>query len=162
MAGAHQRAAFARHQREHVAGRHDVVAPAVRVDRHGDGVRAVVRRDAGGDALARLDRDGERGLVAGAVVPAHQAEAQLLDALAGQRQADQAAGVAGHEVDRIRRGELRGDDQVALVFPVLVVDQDEHPAVARFLDQFLDAGQVLRQRGGLQFGHQRNSASRAT
>ena len=75
----------------------------------------------------------------GAVLPAHQRQAELLDALAGQRQADQAAGVAGHEVDRVGRRELRRDDQVALVFAVLVVDQDEHAAVAGFLDQLLGA-----------------------
>ena len=71
----------------------------------------------------------------------------LLDTLAGQRQADQAAGVTGHEVDRVGRGELRRDDEVALVLAVLVVDQDEHAAVARFLDQFLGGGEVLRQFG---------------
>ena len=41
MPGADQRAAVARHQREHVAGGHDVVAPAFGVDRDRDGVRAV-------------------------------------------------------------------------------------------------------------------------
>ena len=44
MAGAHQRAALARHQREDMAGRDDVVAAAFRIDRDGDGVGAVVRR----------------------------------------------------------------------------------------------------------------------
>jgi hypothetical protein len=57
---------------------------------------------------------------------------------AGERQADQAAPVGGHEVDRIGRHHLRGDDQVAFVLAVLVVDQDEHPAVAGFLDDLLD------------------------
>ena len=32
----------------------------------------------------------------------HQRQAELLDALAGQRQADQAAAVLGHEIDRPR------------------------------------------------------------
>ena len=102
------------------------------------------RRDAGGDALARLDRDGERGLVARAVRLAHQRQAELLDPLAGQRQADQAARVAGHEVDRVGRRELRRDDQVALVLAVLVIDQDEHAAVARLLDQLGGAREVVR------------------
>ena len=137
VAGAHQRAALARHQREDVARRDDVVAAAFRIDRHRDGARAVMRRDAGGDALARLDRDGERGLVPRAVVRAHQRQAELLDALAGHREADQAARVARHEVDRVGRGELRRHDEIAFVLPVLVIDQDEHAAVARFLDQFI-------------------------
>ena len=35
---------------------------------------------------------------------------------------------------------LRGDDEVALVLAVLVVDQDEHPAVAGVLDDVLGRG----------------------
>jgi hypothetical protein len=162
VASAHQGATLARDEGEHMAWGDDLLAPTFGIDRDRNGVGAVVRGDAGRDPLGRLDRDGEGGLVAGAVVPAHEGEAKLLDALAGQGEADQAAGVAGHEVDRVGGGELRGDHQVAFVFAILVIDQDEHAAVAGLLDQLVDAGEVLRQRGGLQFGHQRNSASRAT
>ena len=109
--------------------------------------------DAGGDAFARLDGDGEGGLVAGAVVGGHQAEAELLDALAGQGEADQAAGVTGHEIDGLGRGELGGDDEVAFILPVFVIDEDEHAAVARVLDQFLDGGEVLRQLDGADVVH---------
>ena len=104
--------------------------------------------------------------MAGAVLLAHQRQAEFFDALLGQRQADQAAGVAGHEVDRIRGGELRRDDQVAFVFTVLIIDQDEHPAVAGFLDQVLGGRKILGQLAGdellVQIFHQAVSASRAT
>ena len=63
MAGAHQHAAVAGAQREDVARRRDVLRAGARVDGDRDGAGAVMRRDAGGDALARLDRDGEGGLV---------------------------------------------------------------------------------------------------
>ena len=33
---------------------------------------------------------------------------------------------ARHEVDGVRRRHLAGNDQVALVLPVLMVDEDEH------------------------------------
>ena len=45
--------------------------------------------------------------------------AELVGALLGQAEADQAAGVRGHEVDRLGRRELRRDRQVALVLAVL-------------------------------------------
>ena len=82
----------------------------------------------------------------------HQRQAEGVEPLAGEREADQAAAVGGHEVDRGRRAHLRRDDEVALVLAVLVVDEDEHPAVARVLDDLLDRGDrvgivVRRERG---------------
>ena len=90
-----------------------------------------------------------------------EGKAELLDALAGQRQADQAAAVARHEVDRLRRRHLRRDDQVALVLAILVVDQDDHAAVADVLDDLLDRRQRrvevgqrhVLQLGGFMIGH---------
>ena len=86
----------------------------------------------------RLDRDGEGGAVLGAVLVRHRRQAQLARALGGDRQADQAARVLGHEVDLVGRGELGRDDDVALVLPVLGVDQDVGPALAGVLDDVLD------------------------
>ena len=77
------------------------------IDRDGDGARAVGGADSGGNALARLDRDGEGGLVAAAVGARHRLEAELVGALLGQREADQPAAVARHEIDRVGRRHLR-------------------------------------------------------
>ena len=143
MAGADQHAARPRDQREDVAGRDDRVRALGGVDRDRDGARAVGGADAGGDPLARLDRDGEGGLVAAAVGAAHRLEPELVDPLLGQREADQAAAMLGHEVDRVGRRHLRRDDEVALILAVLVVDQDEHAAVARLVDDLLGADQHL-------------------
>ncbi len=159
--GAHQRAALAREQRKHVPRRDDVLAAGFRIDRDRDGARAVMRGDAGRHPLARLDRDGERRLVPRAVRLAHQRQAELLDPLAGEREADQPARMAGHEIHRLRRRELRRDDEIALVLAILVIDEDEHAPGARLLDQLLGGGEVVLQRGGDQVLH-RASASRAT
>ncbi|MNI71200.1 hypothetical protein D3C73_1270610 [compost metagenome] len=43
-----------------------------------------------------------------------------------------------HEIDLIRRRELGRNDDVALVLPVLGVDQDVGPPVAGVLDDVLD------------------------
>jgi hypothetical protein len=141
MAGAHQHAAVPRHERKDVTGRDDCIGAAGRVDRDRDGPRPIAGGNAGGDPVPRLDRHGEGGLVAGAVVMAHHGEAKLVGTLAGDGKADQAAAVHRHEIDRVRGRHLRGDDEVALILPVLVVDQDEHPAVAGLLDNLLDAGE---------------------
>ena len=97
--------------------------------------------NAGGDAVARLDRDGEGGFHAGAVDARHRLQPERVDALLGEREADQPAAVAGHEVDRVGGRHLRGDDEVALILAVVVVDEDEHPPVARLVDDRLGADQ---------------------
>ena len=90
----------------------------VRMDRDLDRARAVVRGDAGRHSLARLDRNGERGAERRFVVFGHRMEAELVAALAREAEADEPARVRRHEVDRVGRRELRGDDEVALVLAI--------------------------------------------
>jgi hypothetical protein len=89
---------------------------------------------------ASLDRHAERGAEARVVllVAHHQRDAQLVQPLARHRQADQAAPVARHEVDRLRSHLLRGDREIALVLAVLVVDDDDHLPGAEVLDRLRD------------------------
>src|SRR5690606_25162372 len=102
---------------------------------------AVGGGDAGGNAFRRLDGHGEVGGVAGAVVEHHQRQVELLAALLGQGQADQAAGVSGHEVDVFRAYLLGGNDEVAFVLAIPVIHQDDHFALANVFDDFFDAVQ---------------------
>ena len=70
----------------------------------------------------------------------HGEEAQVVGSLLGQRQADEPAAVAGHEVDRLRGHKLGGQSQVALVFAVFVVDHDHHAASANLGQRAGDIG----------------------
>ena len=58
----------------------------------------------------------------------HRREVEPLGVPFGDRHADEAAPVLRHEVDLLRRHEVGGENQIALVFAVLVVDEDHHPA----------------------------------
>ncbi len=102
------------------------VATALRRHRHLHGARAVGGRNAGGHAFGGFDGDGEGRAVLGAVARGHGRQLQALAALAGERQADQAAAKAGHEVDGLGRHVVGGQHQVAFVFAVFFVDQDDH------------------------------------
>ena len=51
--------------------------------------------------------------------------------------------MAGHEIDCIGGRHLRGDDEVALILPIFVVDEDEHAPVARLIDDCLGPDQHL-------------------
>ena len=70
----------------------------------------------------------------------HLVQAQSVTALGAHRQADQAATVGRHKVDRFGRYRLGGHDQVALVLPILIVHQDHHLALANVLDDLFNAG----------------------
>ena len=94
LAGALEHAAAARAEREDVTGLHEVRRLRGRVDRHLDRPGAVLRGDPGGDALARLDRDREGGPERRLVLVGHLAQAELVAALLGQAEADEARGRA--------------------------------------------------------------------
>ncbi len=70
----------------------------------------------------------------------HGKEAKMVGAFLGQGEADQAAAVTGHEVDGFRGDELGGQGEVALVFAVLVVDDDDHATGADFGERAGDIG----------------------
>ena len=67
----------------------------------------------------------------------HQRQAQLINPRTRHGKADQATRITRHEIDRIRRRELRGDHQIALILAVFIIYQDEHAPAARFFQQFL-------------------------
>ena len=148
LAGALEYAERPGPEREHVAGLDEVTGTRIGVDRHLDRVCSVGGGDAGGDALAGLDRHRERRLERRHVVMGHHVEAELLDPLRRERQADQTARVGGHEVDGLRRDVLRGHDQVALVLAVGRIDHHHHLARADVVDRFLNG----RKRRHLEFG----------
>jgi hypothetical protein len=104
------------------------------------GGRAVLGRDAGADAVAGLDGDREGGAQAGLVVADHHRQLELVDERVVHGQADEAAGVGRHEVDRLGRHLLGGEHEVALVLAILVVDEDDHAAGADVGEGALDAG----------------------
>ena len=98
------------------------------IDGDADGVGAVGGGDAGGDSLAGFDRLGEGGTEAGGVLLRHGRQAQVVGTLLGEGEADEAAAVAGHEVDSLGSDVLGGQGEIAFVLAVLVVDHDDHAA----------------------------------
>ena len=74
----------------------------------------------------QVDRDRERGVVQRGVVRHHRGDVQLIEPLAGHGQADQSPPVGRHEVDGLGGDQLRRHRQVAFVFPVLIVNHDDH------------------------------------
>ena len=159
LAGAHQHAALARAQREDVAGTGEIGGGGFGIDGGADGVGAVGGGDAGGDAFAGFDGLSEGGAEARGVLLRHGEEAQVVGALFGEGQADEAAAVAGHEVDGFGRDVLGGQGQVAFVLAVLVIDHDHHAAGADLGEGAGDVGEG-RLEGASAFRHREQFHSR--
>ena len=143
VADALQHAAVARAQREDVAAVAQIARHRGRIDGDADRRRAVLRADAGrhAEARRRVDAHRVRGAILVGVALGHRREAELVDALAGEREADHAAGALDHEVDQLGRHELRRADQVALVLAILVVGDDDELARGDVGDRLFDGGE---------------------
>ena len=77
----------------------------------------------------------------GAIGPAHQLKAELIDTRLAEREADETPSMCRHEVDRIRRRHLRRNDQVPLILAILVINQDKHATVAGLFNDFFNRDQ---------------------
>jgi hypothetical protein len=97
-----------------VAGHHDVIRTGIRRHRGADRRRAVARRDAGGDAAARLDRGAVRAAHNRRRIGRHQRNAELTQAFLGECQAHETTAVHGHEIDRLRRHHVGGHAELRL------------------------------------------------
>ena len=139
-----------------------IVGAGAARDGDADRLGPLARRDAGGRPVAGVDADRERRVVARLVVGRHHRQPELGHALLGERQADEAPPLAGHEVDRLGGDQIGRHRQIALVLAILVVDQDDHAAGADRLDGALDGGVALARALGLSGQRRTSSRSRST
>ncbi len=103
-----------------------------------DRPRPVEGGNARGHSLLGVNGDGEGGFEPGGILADHERQLELGQPLRGQREADQPAPVAAHEIDAFGRGFFGGDHQVAFIFAVLVVDDNDQAAGADLLERLLD------------------------
>ena len=139
VTGAHQHAAFLRHQRKDVAGPHEIRSAAIAVGERAHGIGALFRGNAGGQTVADVDRDGECRAERRVVERHHRVEMQPPRLLGRQRRADDARRIADDERHLLRRAQARRDEQVAFVLAVVVVGNNEDFAARKGGDGSLDA-----------------------
>ncbi len=109
-----------------------------RTDRGG----SVVDRDSRRAVVAQqVDRHREGRAQQRGVVGLHHVEFEFGATLLRKRRAEHAAALLEHEVHDFGRDLLRGDDEVAFVFAVFVIDDDDDFAVAEVLDDLFNAVQ---------------------
>ena len=141
LSGADEHAALARAEREDVAGASEISGPRGRIDGNLDGAGAVAGGDAGCDTVAGVNGLAEGGAVVGSILGRHVADAEMVEALLGHGEADEAASELGHEVDGVGRNLFGGHSEVALVLAIFIVDDDNHASRADFGDSGGDVGE---------------------
>ncbi len=138
MTGARQGATRLSHEREDMARADDVFGLGVLGSGSLHSTCAVGCRDTGGHAFGGFDGNGELGAETRTVARGHQRQLEGFAALASHRHADQTTGETRHEVDVLGLHAFGGHDQVAFVFTVFVIHEDDHLALANVFDQFFD------------------------
>ena len=76
-----------------------------------------------------------------AVLSDHKRHLELVEPLPQHGHAKQAPGLLDDEVDGVGRHLLGSHHQVAFVFPLLIVYDDQQPAGSHFLEGFFQAAQ---------------------
>ena len=151
VSGAAEDAALLRLEREDVAGTDEIARLGEGIGEDLNGAGPVGGADPGGDAVGGIDRDGEIGAVRFGVPSHHEGQAEALGGFLGDGGADETASMGGHEVDRLGGDLGGGADEVALVFAVFVIDDDDKQTKPDVGDEVFD---------GREFGHDGGRATR--
>ena len=138
MSGAHQHPAVLGDQREDMAGPHEVARAHIAIGERAHRIAALLGGNAGGEPVARIDGDGEGRGERRVVFRDHGRKMQTARLLERERRADDAARMADDEGHFLGRAERRGDDEVAFVFAIVVIGDDDDFATGHGLDGFSD------------------------
>ena len=140
VSGPAQDAAVEGLQREDVARARQIVGPAFRTDEHLDRLGAVRRGNARRGTIHGIDGYGEARAVQRRIdlFADHGGHLQFFQAFARGRKADQSTAVPGHEIDGRRCRSFGGHDEIAFVFAVFVVDDNQYAPGLDLLDRFRD------------------------
>ena len=122
-----------------MAGTRQVAGFGLGIDRHMDRRGPIGGRNSGRDVFPGVDRNGEGGAEGRGIFNGLLRQVEFFDALGRQRETDQAAGMPGHEIDGLGRDLFGGDDQIAFIFPIFIVDQDDEFALFDVPDCVFDA-----------------------
>ncbi len=98
-----------------------------------------------------IDADRERRAARRPVVGGHHRNAELVDAVFGEREADEAAAELRHEVHRFRRHEIGRHRQVAFVLAIFVVHHDDHSPGANLFERIGNREQAITGHEGASF-----------
>ncbi len=138
MAGAHQHAAFAGYQRKDMAGSGEIRSACVWVGEVANRHIAVAGGNACGRAVFEVYGNGKGGGVGAIVFRDHGVEIEAFCLFPWHGRADDAGGVAHDKGHFFRRAVHRGNDQIAFVFAVVIIHDNNDLTGLEGPDSFND------------------------
>src|SRR5258708_33406796 len=107
------------------------------------GAGAVVSGGAGRDARSGIDVRSPGSGLGVDVASRQRLDAKAVANGSGHRKTEDATAVADHEIDRFGRHLFGWNNEVPLVFAVLVIDEHNHAAGAQFRQGFFDGAETV-------------------
>ncbi len=115
-------------QWQHMAGSAQIGWTRRRIGQQAYGVRPVTSGNPGGYSLRRINCNRISCPESVFIDCHHWRQSQLVGAFTGQGRANEPAGMTDNKPHHLLRCAFRGHDEIALVFAVLVVNDDYRPA----------------------------------
>src|SRR5450759_909473 len=128
-------------ERKRVPGHREIGFPRRWFEDFANRGGAVMSGSARGRDVLGVDAHAERGAEPARVALDHGCNAELVESPRDDRHADEARTGAGHDADVLWSDQLRSHDEVALVFAVFVVDDDDELARLEISDRLRHSGQ---------------------
>ncbi len=144
VARTHQDTALLGDQWKHVPGADEIIQSHVAVCESTHGVRALLRRNPGSQAMLDVDRDRE-GRAKRRVVDSHHGRKMQAPGIVGrQRRTDDPAAVANDKSHLLWRAELRRDDKIAFILAIIIIGDDDDFTTSKGLNDGGDGTQHVR------------------
>lgn len=138
VSGATQHAPALGDEREDMAGLDEIFGAGSGIGEYADCGGAIGGADPGGDAASRVDGHGEMGGERFPVFADHSGKAETFGRLGGDWSADETAGMSGHEIDHGRGNAGRGGDEIAFVFALAIVGNNDEGSIGEFAGGVFD------------------------
>ena len=109
-----------------MTGAGEIGRATLRVDRYLNGARPIGCRDTGGNADGSLDRDGEVGTEARAILLNHKREVEPVGDGLIEGEADQPPSLSRHKRNRLWGGKLRSADEITLILTLFIINHNHY------------------------------------
>src|SRR4051812_29408090 len=141
-----QDSAWSRAQRKYMTRLNQVLGNSRWFCHDSDGLGAIRSTNSGCDALRSIHANLEIGLKRFSILLDHSFNPELLKSFGNSGHTNQPSSVFGHEIDGLRRYELSSHEQIAFIFTVGIVDDNDHLSLLQVMDNGFYGIEFLRHR----------------